>query len=208
MTETSERTDRVGLSVVAAVVVAVAEALRLVLLSRLQWELGHPEIYAFRGVLFTLVYLTYAAVLVWRGRTLVRRITAPLLVLVPWLFDTFWLIVSFLMARGSFDMPDGEWWLWMIRLQMVITVLCLTAAWGVARRRGFLWLAGLVVPGLLMIVWIRWADRVWVTMGGQPVVSDLFVMVSTVAIPLVGCLVCWGIEALSRTVRPAQVAAA
>ena len=208
MAEISERTDRVGLSVVAVVIVAGAEALRLVLLSRLQWELGHPEIYAFRGVLFTLVYLTYAAVLVWRGRTFVRRVTAPLLLLVPWIFDTLWLIASFLMARGAIDLPVGEWWLWMIRLQMVITVLCLTAAWGIARRRGILWLVGLVVPGVLMIGWIGWADRAWETLGGPLVVSDLFMMVSTVAIPLVECLACWGVEALSRTARPAQVAAA
>ncbi|MFD7072646.1 hypothetical protein ACFV9G_00430 [Nocardioides sp. NPDC059952] len=208
MTVTAERTDRVGLSVVAAVVVVAVEAARLLLLDRFRWELGYPETYAVQGVLFTLVYLTYAAVLVWRGRTFVRRITAPLLLLVPWLFDSFWLVMSFLMARGPFDLPSGEWWLWMIRLQMVVTVLCLTAAWGIARRRGYLWLVGLVVPGVLMLVWIRWADRAWETLGGQPVVSDLFMMVSTVAIPLIGCLACWGVEALSRTARPAQVAAA
>lgn len=193
---------------VAAVVVVAVEAARLVLLSRLQWELGYPEIYAFQGVLFTLIYLTYAAALVWRGRTIVRRIAAPLLLVVPWLFDCFWLVVSFLMARGPLDLPNGEWWLWMIRLQMVVTVLCVAAAWGIARRRGLLWLVGLIVPGVLMMAWIRWADRAWETLGGQPVVSDLFMMVSTVAIPLIGCLVCWGVEALSRVARPARVATA
>jgi hypothetical protein len=208
MAEISERTDRVGLSVVAVVIVAGVEALRLVLLSRLQWELGHPEIYAFQGVLFTLVYLVYAAVLVWRGRTFLRRVTAPLLLVVPWFFDSFWLVANFLQARGSFDLPHGEWWLWVIRLQMVVTVLCLVAAWGIARRQGFLWLVGLIVPAVLMMVWITWSGRVWESMVGDTFVTDLFMMVSNVAIPLVGCLACWGVEALSRTARPAQVATA
>lgn len=207
MTVTAERTDRVGLSVVAAVVVVAAEAMRLVLLSRLEWELGYPESYAVRGVLFTLVYLLYAGVLVWRGRTLVRRFTAPLLLLVPWFFDSFWLVANFIEARGSFGLPHGEWWLWVIRLQMVVTVLCLVAAWGVARRRGFLWLVGLVVPAVLMLVWMRWSERVWETLVGPAYVFELFTIVSTVAIPLIGCLVCWGVEALSRTARPVPVAA-
>lgn len=37
--------------------------------------------FAVQGVSITLVILTYAGVLIWRGRTLVRRLTAPLLVL-------------------------------------------------------------------------------------------------------------------------------
>ena len=46
MTATAEKPDRVGLSVVAAVVVIAAEVVRLVILSRTRWELGYPEEHA------------------------------------------------------------------------------------------------------------------------------------------------------------------
>ena len=206
--ERTDRADRVGLSVLAAAVVVVAEALRLVLVSRLEWKLDYPERHAVQGVLFTLVYLTYAGLLIWRGRTLVRRVAAPLLLIVPWLFASFWLVVNVLYARGSIELPDGEWWLWLVRLQTAISVVFLVAAWGIARRRGFLWLIGLAVTALLGWVWVRAAAMVFEGLTGQMLVFDLYAIVSSVAIPLIGCLVCWGIEVLARAVQPPQAAAA
>lgn len=204
MTVTAERTqqnDRVGLSILALGIVLGAEALRLVILSQLRWKLGYPETYAVQGLLFTIVYLVYGGVLVWRGRTLLRRLTAPLLLLAPWLFDSFWLVVNFLQARGSFDLTYGEWWSWLIRIQTVITVVCLVTAWGVSRRRGWLWLVGLVVPVVLTLVWTQWSWRLFQNLIGTEFVFDVVSTVSNVGIPILGILVCWGVEALSRSAR-------
>lgn len=198
MAATLGQADRVRLSVVGAAIVVAAEILRLVLVGRLRWELGYPEMTVVEGVLFTLVYMTYAGVLVWRGRTLVRRLVAPLLVLPAWLFDSFWLVVGFVQDRSSFDLPSGEWWLWVIRFVLVITTVCLVVAWGVARRRGFLWLIGLLVPVVLMIAWLKWWETLYVRLDGDIFVLDLVAIIPTVLIPLLGCLACWGIEALSR----------
>ncbi|GGU13794.1 hypothetical protein [Nocardioides albus] len=198
MTATAEKPDRVGLSVVAAVVVIAAEIVRLVILSQIRWELGYPEEYAVEGVLFTFVYLTYAAMLIWRGRSIVRKLLAPLLLVPSWLFDCYWLVADFLQARGSFDLPLGEWWLWVVRFLVVFITVCLVAAWGVARRRGVLWLLGLVVPVLLTIAWLKWSWRLYEALAGEIFVYDLIAVVPTVVITLLGCLACWGVEALTH----------
>lgn len=194
----AEKTDRFQLSVLAAVLVVGAEILRLLILELTRWEFGYPEVFAVRGVLFTLVYLTYAAVLVWRGRTLLRRLAAPLILLPAWLVDVFWLVAGFLDARNSIELPTGEWWLWVTRFLTVAAAVCLVAAWGVARRRGFWWLIGLLVPVVLTLVWFKWAWRIYPALPSGPLAVDLFTTVLTVAVPLLGCLVCWGIEAVSR----------
>jgi hypothetical protein len=198
MTTTAEKPDRVGLSIVAAVIVIAAEILRLILLSRIRWELGYPEKFAVEGLLFTVVYLAYAAVLIWRGRTLVRRLTAPLLLIPAWLFDCYWLVIDFLYARGSFELPHGEWLSWVVRFVFVFATVCLVAAWGVARRRGFLWLTGLLVPVVLAIAWFKWSWRLYPRSFDDVIVYDLMAAIPTVVIPLLGCLACWGIEASSR----------
>ncbi|NYI76848.1 hypothetical protein [Nocardioides panzhihuensis] len=198
MTAAAERPDRVGLSVVAAVIVIAAEIARLVVLSQIRWEIGYPGEFAVEGVLFTLVYLTYAAVLVWRGRSLVRKLTAPLLLVPGWLYACYWLVAAFLQARGSFELPHGEWLLWVVRFLVVFITVCLVAAWGVARRRGFLWLIGLIVPVVLTIAWLKWSWRLYEAIAGEIFVYDLVAAVPTVVITLLGCLACWGVEALTR----------
>lgn len=198
MTATAEKPDRVGLSILAAVIVIAAEIVRLVILSQIRWKLGYPEQFAVEGVLFTLVYLTYAAALIWRGRTLLRRLVAPLLLIPAWLFDCYWLVADFLQARGSFELPHGEWWLWVVRFLVVFITVCLVAAWGLARRSGFLWLIGLIVPVVLTIVWLKWSWRLYEALAGEIYLYDLIAGVPTVVITLLGCLACWGIDALTR----------
>ncbi|MEU0312938.1 hypothetical protein [Nocardioides sp. NPDC006273] len=198
MTATAEKPDRVGLSALAAVIVIAAEIVRLVVLSQIRWKIGYPEEFAVEGVLFTLTYLTYAAMLVWRGRTLLRRLTAPLLLVPGWLFDCYWLVADFLRARGSFEPPHEEWWLWLVRFLAVFITVCLVAAWGVARRTGFLWLIGLIVPAVLMFAWLEWSWRLYRALSGEIFIYDLVAVVPTVVITLLGCLACWGVEALTR----------
>lgn len=182
----------------AAVIVIAAEIVRLVVLSQIRWEIDYPEEFAVKGVLFTLVYLTYAAMLIWRGRSLVRKLTAPLLLAPGWLYACYWLVAGFLSARGSFELPREEWLQWVIRFMAVFITVCLVAAWGVARRRGFLWLIGLIVPAVLTLAWLKWSWRLYEAIAGEIFVYDLVVAFPTVVITLLGCLACWGIETLTR----------
>lgn len=202
MTAKAGRRDRVGLSVVAAVIVVVAELVRVVIMDRLRWEIGYPEMFAVQGVSYTLVLLTYAAVLIWRGRTLVRRLTAPLLVLPSWLSQVFLLVVLFMATRGSVDLVFSDWWLVLNRALFVLLVVCPVAAWGVARRRGSLWLIGLLVPVALAVGWLAGRSRWDFSLPPQSLSTDLVMGASVLVIPILGCLACWGIEALSsRRVR-------
>lgn len=207
MTATTGQGDRVGLSVVAAAIVVGAELVRSVIMDRLRWEVDYPEMFAVQGVSITLVLLTYAAVLIWRGRTLVRRLAAPLLVLPPWLSQVFLLVVLFMLTRGPVDLVFSDWWLVLNRALFVISVVCPVAAWGVARRRGSLWLIGLLVPAALAVGWLAGRSRLDSSLPPQSLSADLVIGASVMAIPILGCLACWGIEALARSARSTQVAA-
>ncbi|NGN91271.1 hypothetical protein G5C66_00775 [Nocardioides sp. KC13] len=198
MTTTAERTDRVGLSVVAVVIVLAAEVVRSVVMDRLRWEVGYPEMFAVQGASMTLVLMAYAAVLIWRGRTLVRRLTAPLLVLPTWLSQMSVLVVLFMLTRGPVDLVRTEWWMVLTRVLFVISVVCPVVAWGVARRRGTLWLIGLLVPVGLAVGWLAGRSRLDASLPPQALSTDLVLTASVLVIPILGCLACWGIEALSR----------
>lgn len=207
MAATAEQGDRVGLSVVGVAIVVGAELARSVIMDRLRWEIDYPEMFAVQGVSLTLVLLMYVAVLIWRGRTLVRRLTAPLLVLPPWLSQVFLLVIFFMLTRGQVDLVYSDWWAVLNRSLFVVSVVCPAAAWGVARRRGSLWTVGLLVPAALAVGWLAWRSRLDSSLPPQSLVGDLVVGASVLVIPILGCVACWGIEALSRRTRPAQVAA-
>lgn len=198
MTATAEQADGVGLSVVAAVIVVGAELVRTVIMDQLRWEIDYPEMVAVQGVSLTLVLLTYAAVLIWRGRTLARRLTAPLLVLPPWLSQVFLLVILFMLTRGPVDLVYSDWWLVLNRTLFLVLVVCPVAAWGVARRRGSLWMIGLLVPAALGVGWLVGRPRLDTSLPPQSLSTDLVMGASVVVIPILGCLACWGIEALSR----------
>ena len=130
----------------------------------------------------------FVAVVGLRARTGARRLPAVVMGLAALVLDVGgWALASYSSGSGPIQ--------WVDRILTVVTLVLFVAAWGVARRRTAKWVIGLA-PALLIAIAVpalTASDWLYIIDVGAPWLAYMTVWIGCF---LLGCLACWGFDAM------------
>lgn len=169
-----------------------------------QWESTTDLNHWLRTAIWAIAPLLFAAVVLIRGRRLWRGLLGALIALAAALSG---LLLNVLINLQNDDVIDplspGQ----IDRIADVTSYLSvglMVLAWGVARRRGLLWLVGLLPVAPLVWGAGRIADEVFAQADGLTVWLGLTSVAVYTGATLIAGVACWLLDVLQRLILPAR----